>query len=410
MEGRAGGCDAEGLAGQLSPESLLLREGAVKRVVFEHVAERDDSFSNRVELTNGDVLAARIRSFDGEDLVVESPFAGEIRIPRELLKTLQLGIHQQEVIYEGPAGLEGWTPNGRDVDSWSSEDGVLRMAGGGSLSRELKLPQQFVVLFTLEWRNNPNFQFTFADPLLPTNSQCDRYVFRFAGNGIEVKRQASEGRRDTTIIPLYRTSELYPGNRLKVEIRVDRNNSMMQLFLNGEPEGRYNDPVPNVPTGNGISISSNSGGDGEHELSNIQVLSWNEESDRHRTEERGDVTMDSLIERRGDRYSGTLNSISPTGDRLAFSFKTDFLDTPVELPDTEISTIFFKSEENSRSTALNDSLVLRLQSDGFIHVSSCVFDGKRAKVTHPLLGELSFDRNGVLAVERKEVPIKATKP
>ncbi|MBK1883809.1 hypothetical protein JIN85_15435 [Luteolibacter pohnpeiensis] len=403
LDGIVRGISPDGveLESELSPKPVMLRGEAIRRVTFSSEGMPEDIPSSQIELSNGDLLAVNLESLDGGHLIANTPYAGKIDFPRSVIQTMQMGVFQQSVIYSGPGPLKEWQGGANLSTAWTWETGSLHMEGPGIISKELELPDQFAIKFDLHWRDTPNIDIRFADPLVEDGKPCDRYIFRFASNGIEVRREAESGKRYTTIIPLFRTADFYPGNQIEIEIRVDRPKAMLYLFLNGEREGRYHDPVPNVPSGNGISIdTSRAGRNGSHELTNLQVLDWNEQSDRYRTEERGNALTDSMIERYGDRFSGKLQSIQDRGQGMEFVFQTDFQSAPIVLPEQDVSTIFLKEESGSTSKQEQADYILRLKTGGFLHVTACNFDGEKAVVQHPLLGELTIDRSGVTELEK----------
>jgi len=387
----------------LSPEPVLLRGESVRKVIFSEAPLAEKLPSGRIELSNGDVLPVEIEALDETQLTAVSPVAGRLVIPRKFLKALHLGVFPNRVIYSGPTGPQSWIRDGANAENWEFDDGVISMHGAGKLGRKLATPQQFIVKFTFNWRLNPNFQFSFADPLLPNDQTSDRYYFQYASAGVEIKRESTTGRRYTTIVMLNRTPDQFVGNEMQVEIRVDREHSILSLYLNGEPEGRYHDPVSPAPSGQGISIVSNSNDDSGHEIREIEILEWDDTSDRHRTEDRGDGTQDALIERRGDRFSGKLLSISPSPEGALFSFKGDFQEQPIELPDREVSTVFFSESSEGALVSGPNPFLLRLRGDGTLRVSSSSFAGDRIEATHPLLGPVSLRREGVAALERAEL-------
>jgi len=390
----------------LSPEPVLLKGEGVSKVIFSEAPLAEKLPAGRIELINGDVLPVAIETLDETQLTAVSPVAGRLVIPRKSLKALHLGVFPNRVIYAGPTGPQSWIRDGANAENWEFEDGVIAMHGSGKMSRKLATPQQFIVKFRLNWRVNPNFQFSFADPLLPQNQTSDRYYFQYGSAGVEIKRESTTGRRYTTIVMLNRTPDQYVGNEMEVEIRVDRAKSMLALYINGEPEGKYNDPVLPAPNGQGISIVSNSNEDSGHELREIEILEWDDAGDRHRTEDRGDATKDALIERRGDRFGGKLLSILPSPDGALFSFKGDFQEQPIELPDSEVSTVFFSEQAEAASATGPNPFLLRLRGDGTLRVSSCSFSGDRIEAVHPLLGPVSLTREGVAALERAELSEK----
>jgi hypothetical protein len=389
------------LESPLAGEPILLRGEAVRKVTFSELADQGKIPSSRLELANGDILPVEIESLDEKELKVISPVAGKLQIPRDSLKSLLLGIHPNVPIYQGPAALEEFKSDAQHGDDWTCEDGILSIGGQGRIGKKLQPLKQFIVRFTLEWHNNPSFQFYFADPLLPAHQPADRYYFQFTPAGTEIKRESTKGKRYTPFVTLDRRPDQYAGNRLQVEIRFDREQSLLYLFLNGEPEGRYIDPVAGATDAGGIAFVSNAGNETETSISEIEVLQWDHNGDRHRTEDRGDPKADSLIGKRGDRFGGKLLAIRPGGEGPIFSFKSDFQDSPIELPESEVSTIFFQQPTNPSKDGAKP-FALRLKGDGVLQVSACSFPGDRIEVTHPLLGKLAFARDGVTSLERRD--------
>ncbi|HVJ46256.1 MAG TPA: hypothetical protein VM511_07720 [Luteolibacter sp.] len=397
------------LASPLAPDPVFLRSDAVRKVTFGEGDQAGKIPTSRLELNNGDILPVEVESLDEKQIQVVSPVAGKLTIPRTSLKSLMLGIHPNRVVYSGPKSEDDLKPEGPQAENWSYDEGVLLVEGGGRAARKLEPLKQFIVRFTMEWHNNPTIQFYFADPLAPsTQTIADRYYFQFNASGMELKRESvNGGKRFTSFASLNRRPDQFPGSRLKVEIRVDRPNSLLYLFLNDEPEGRFKDPVETPPQGGGIAFVSSAGNDTEVRFSGIEVLEWDPQGDRYRTEDRGDPKADSMIERRGDRFGGKLLSIGDGGNGKVFRFKSDFQDAPIELPESEISTIFFSEPEAKEAAALHP-FALRLQGEGIVRVSSCSFPGDRIEAVHPLLGPLLFSREGVTALERLD--LKGGKP
>lgn len=406
-EGRLSGTvrsiNNEGVVELVSPlanESLFLKAEAVKSVKFGREDTGEGVPTARVELQNGDILPIEIETLDDRQLMAMSPVAGKLTIPRESLKTLSFGIYPNQVIYPKNKSIEDMKPEGAGEDNWSYDDHSWSVEGLGRLTKKLEPLDQFSAKFTLEWDGNLSFQFSFADPLLPHGQISDRYYFQFGSGGIEVIREASkEKRRKTTLFSLNRRPEQFTDHRLKVEIRVDRTRSLLYLFINGEPEGRFSDPYGVLPTGGGIAFSSTEGDESHLNITSVEISKWNPHGDRHRSEDRGDSKLDSLIERQGERFGGSLLSIQPSSTGPIFRFKSDFQNSPIELPETEVSTIFFKERDKKMGDEVNP-FVLRLRGHGILRVSSCSFSGDRIDVTHRLLGQLSLERDGVTALER----------
>ncbi len=395
------------LASELSPDPIWLKSAALEKVLFSSSDAPPKPPPALIELINGDRLPASLESFDDRVLVVSSPEAGRLEIPRNALKSLQLGIRQRNLIYAGPRDLEEWSGEG-DVKNWIFEGGQLVANGPATASKNFALPAQFILRFTLHWQPKqiPNFQVYFADPLKAKGELCDRYYLQFGGAGLEIKREAAKGQRWSTIVVLNRSPNLYPGQQLQVELRVDRKGSRLQLLLNGEPEGQFIDHIPSIPDGSGITLVCNSQSSSPQRIGDIEILELDDAPDRHHAEERGDTKTDSLISSEDDRWSGHLMEILPgAAAEQVFRFKSAFQEGGVlEIPAGDVSTVFFATKDAGKPAAqpaaAPNPLVLRLRGQGSLRVASCVFTGDTVVADHPLLGRLNLRRDGIGAIER----------
>lgn len=408
LTGDLTGMDEAGTMTLISPISarpLLLNGEQVTRVDFG--ADDDDEGempSQRVELVNGDLLPVKVTSMDADSLHVESAVLGNIMIPRDTVASLQLGIFPQRVIYSDPASLEGWTRNEGSSKAWEVQRGEFVATGPGGISRDVGLPEKFIIRFTMSWKGLPNFQFRFADPTKKSGERADSYFLALTNSGLGVYRAASGKRGDTPIAMIDRQPEQVSGKKMDVEIRVDRSRGMLQFYIDGALEGRYTDPVPGVPEGTGITLVSRSSRESGLKIGKIEVLGWDDRGDRHRSERRGEGKEDSLIGRNGERFGGTLRGIRNDGGATVFLFKSDFQKEIIELPEEEVSTVFLGGDGRRPDTGNVGGLILRMRGKGEMRVSSCVFGDATVKATHPLLGPMEFARDGISSLERREIP------
>lgn len=406
LTGTVRSINAEGLvelASPLSPEPLLLRNSGVRKIEFSGAEATPEPPPALVELTNGDLLPVRIEKLDPKVLTVTSPVAGRLEIPRDRLTSVQLGVQLRKVLYTGPRSLKEWTDGEGDGQNWAFRPGGLVADGRATASRMMELPRQFVLRFTLKWplKKVPNYQVYFADPLKPKGEASDRYYLQFGRAGLEIKREAAKGKRYNTIAQLNRTPNQYPDAEMRVELRVDRDGSRLQLFINGEPEGEFFDPISPVPDGAGISLVCNGSSGTEQEIRDIEVTEFDDSRARHRSEERGDAKTDSLISREDERWGGHLVDIRKTSKGAVFHFKSDFQTEPLEIPEADVSTLFFASGEAAAPPGdPKPPLLLRLLGKGALRVSSCRVSGDTVSAVHPLLGALEFGRDGVVSLER----------
>ncbi len=413
LSGEVRSIDANGvvdLVSPLAPEPLRLRPEAVRKITF---AEHDDNAvlpAGLVELVNGDLLPATIEDLNGDRLKVASSDIGELEIARSALKSIQFGVHNQQLLYKGPNSLEEWSKEMDGARNWSFRRDTLTSNGPAVAMREVKVPERFVLRFHLKWKSTPSFTVYFADPLEEGGNKVDRYFLQFSASGIEVKRESSRGQKLQSVILLNREPSDFPTNQVEVELRVDRKGSKIHLLLNGEPEASGVDPVEGAPTGSGIVFVSSTATSVTQEISEIQVLDFDDARERHHSEDRGDPKTDSMISRDEDRWGGRLMSIRPATDGPLVTFESDFQEQPLELRESDVSTVFFARTGDAAAVADGqDSWVVRLRGGGALHLTSCVISADRIAASHPLLGALDIGRAGVVALERLPEPAPAKK-
>jgi len=394
------------LASELAPDPLRLQPGAVDRIEFRSTGAVPPPPPPPavVELTNGDLLPATLEALDERQLTVISPEAGRLVIPREALQSLHLGIRHHPVIYAGPRNLDEWTHGDLEAKNWVFERDGLIANGPAAASLSLPLPQQFILRLTLKWQPQqiPNFQVFFADPLKAKGESCDRYYLQFGGAGVEIKREASHGKRFNTLVQLNRIPNLYPDHQLQVELRMDRKAARLQILLNGEPEGEFVDPIPAVPDGSGIRLVCNPPNGSSQEIRGLEILKLNDARGHHHAADRGDPQTDSLISREDDRWGGHLVDIRQTDSGQVCRFSSGARNDALEIPAADVSTVFFATKAETPPAQAPHLFVVRLRGDGALRVASCEFHADVVAASHPLLGALNLRREGVLSMERLE--------
>lgn len=404
LTGKVRSIDANGiveLLSQLSPEPVLLKPDAVRKVTFESSGVIASPPAGRVELTNGDILPARVVSLDEKALKVSSPDVGELDIPRTSMSSIQFGVPRQSAIYSGPRSLEEWTADVDGAKNWRFVKEGLLSKGPAVAIRKVDVPERFVFKFTLKWKTSPSFTVYFADPLATDSEKVDRYFLQFSPSGFEVKRESGGAPKIQNVIILTRSPDEFPSNEVEVELRVDRKASKIHLYLNGEPEASGVDPVEDPPEGSGFVFVSSSPSGTTQEIRDIEILDFDNTGERHHSEERGDPEFDSLISRDDDRWSGHLAKIQAGEDGMVLSFTSDFQEEVLELLDSDISTVFFASAKSTDAVDdTGDAWVLRLRGGGSLHVGACTISENGVSASHPLLGPLEIRREGVVALER----------
>jgi hypothetical protein len=393
------------LQSELSNEPLRLRGAMVEKVDFAVSAEDPEPPAVKVELVNGDVIPCSIVEMDGRGVLVDSPVLGKLRIERRHLAAMQFGIHARKVVYEGPRDGGEWMHPDDDDTTWNYEDGALVAEGQAFASRDVKLPENFILRYELEWERNamPSLQVYFCDPLVAVGERCDRYYLQFGSAGFELKRESATGKRYTTIAFVNRMPGEFPDRKLQVELQVDRRDSSLRLMLDDKAEGEWRDPVGSAPAGGGMALVSQASDGVVQSLRGIAVRENDATPQRHRAERRADVNRDSMITRKDERWTGELVGIAATNAGRVLSFKSDFGDKLVELPEADVSTVFFPQSADDSALVPEVSYLLRVADGGVLRIASCRFAEDVAIVNHPLLGSLNLGREKLRVIE-KAVP------
>ncbi len=391
------------LKSDLTNGPIFLKGDYVQKIDLSSSPRESGLTTAMVYLVNGDRLPAVIDSLDERTLSVVSPDMGHMEIPRDIIQSLQPGIRSRKVIYQGPLGLEEWTSRDGGMANWTFKNNALISSSQSTAEMKLGLPANFVMKFTLVWQDDmvPNFQIFFADPHAAKGTSSNRYYMQFGGAGIEIKREAATGKRYHTLATINQSHEQFPKRRMDVRIEVNRDTARIRLILNGELADELADPIAPLPDGGGITLVCNTANGGEQQIRDIEILEHDETTIRHRSEDRGDPTQDSLITREDERWTGQLLGIRHDEKGNYFRFKTSHRNEPFEIPENQVSMIFIASGKTGNPTGNQEPpFRLRLHDNGTLGVNSCGFEDDSAIADHSLLGRLNLKRSGILAIEK----------
>jgi len=406
LSGTLQSINAEGIIEWNSPFAetpLKLRTDKLQQVEFPESAQEVAPAPVMITLRNGDELPAlAIHQWGEGGLATETSIAGAVTIPRDVLASAQYGIRSENIIYSGPQNLREWTTGRGEPGNWTLRGKSLVSSGQSVAAHDFKLPENFSLRFGLEWQTrSPNFSCTFADPLAMGSTNQDYYRFNFDSSGIRIVRHVKDKSPYRTLAQWQRRPSQFPG-KMEVEIRVNRSKRQLELLIDGESEGLVVDPIETLPKSSGVSFSCVTQSDGTQAISNIRLVELNGTRARHLAEDRGDATRDSLITADDDRWSGKLISIINNEKGRHLVFKPTFSQEPWEVPENEISTLFFADPKPSEggAKAPDGRFVLEFHGSGELTVTDCVIEGDLVQATHPLIGALQIQRQSVRLIRR----------
>ncbi|AMV17595.1 TlpA family protein disulfide reductase [Planctomyces sp. SH-PL14] len=131
-----------------------------------------------VELASGDILFGNLVRFDDKEIELAVPEGTPFVVNVPAVKRLYRMDADNGVIFQGPAGLAGWSESGPE-GGWS-EDGptLMSVKHGATLTRDISLPEDAAIEIQLGWEKTPAFILALGmDP----NAKADhrQHGFRF---------------------------------------------------------------------------------------------------------------------------------------------------------------------------------------------------------------------------------------
>jgi hypothetical protein len=405
LDGKAVSMDRNGVVTvetEISPGPVSIRPEGIRQVLFSHDGISPDTHDARVQLTNGDLIPCDLKTITAEEVEVSTDFAGNLSIPRKFVRLMQLGVRPRRVLLDEIGQADDWNISRSD---WIVENGVLVSSGSGHAGRAIDdLPDAFSVSFLLQWEQRPVFKFFFcADPKQGSSGNQDRYYLQFNAAGFGLKRQSTGSTAYPDLGVVTQTPDQFKERQVHIELRVDRRTHMIHLFLDGRFEGRFPDQLDTVPDASGIVFESGNSASRSLRISALTVREWDASGDRHESEDRGDPSLDAVIDHVGQRMSGRLLKTAPgeqdryRGETVVL-FQSPHLEKPIEIPVDGISTIFLNGPEFSPEPP---ELSFGLVSKGRVTATGARFDPNGIHLDHPLLGPLTLARPAVLSLDRR---------
>lgn len=110
----------------------------------------------RVELVDGDVLFGSPVRVTADEVELETPRFGRLRVRRAAIRGL-VRRNVEELVYQGPNGLAGWQEIGA-TQEWTEEAGQLVTLGHtATIFSNVGIPPRAAIEFELSWRSQPDF-------------------------------------------------------------------------------------------------------------------------------------------------------------------------------------------------------------------------------------------------------------
>jgi hypothetical protein len=236
-----------------------------------------------VRLVNGDELSGALVSLDESVLVLDTRFAGRLKLPRSRVRALSPAPEPGVVLYDGPTGLDGWTAGKvqgvADAGQWRFVNGAFVATQSASLARDVKLPDRASIEFEMAWRGTFNLAIAlYTDSLQPVSLRAKENEPEFgAFYSLQLNNPVISLLHVTRPDPLRQLgqsiiSTFNQTNRARIAIKTDRQQNLVALFADGALLKAWQDPENFKAKGTGIRFVHQ--GMGAIRIASLRVTEW----------------------------------------------------------------------------------------------------------------------------------------
>lgn len=419
---------------------LVFKAGGVRHVVMGGGKVAPLRTLSHVGLANGDRLPGVIKAIDADAVVLETPYAGELRVPRDAVAMLAPHPMGGRLHYHGPFAEDEWKLAKGESSIDAAADGNPAPTagrwlhagaawywqgerGGGALYRESCMPERSVLKFDLAWKSRLGLALgihaDFAKPELhektPAASRLAGDIAdfaRFCGNGYILQLypnyvmlyRSEIGKDGAPRLERFQSGNLSArmseSGRTSFEIRSHPARGSFALFINDEFAMQWSEEGMAAVEGRvhrgegGIAFAAN-GENLSMRISDISISEWNGMPDSARSMETED--QDVVLMADGvDRYAGKVGSIDASGKLTLEANHGTFA-----FPLSDVAEIRFAKNRLTRKAdeASSGSMVLRLSPIGSISGRPQSGDHGKIEMRHPLLGLLGVSLESAVMLD-----------
>jgi hypothetical protein len=359
----------------------------------------DESNTCRVSFVNTDGLKGNLVSCDKDSVLLDTPYAGQLRLQRSLLESLVIVPPPQPATFEGPTGAEGWTagksvavPMG-DSGQWSFKNGAFFATKAASIARDLHLPDTAQIEFDLVWKATLHMAIAiYSDSLQPVSLASKETAPDFGGfYSLQVNSSYMDLmpiKKKDPIKPLgaIAVPALMQRNRAHFDIRASKRDHKIALLINGVLVKEWIDP--DGFAGEGTDVRFVHQGQGSVKLSNIRVRPWDGQLEQPSPTLANRVT-DSVRLADGTRLTGTVQNIA--NDKLAIATGTSTIQ--VALP--QLRQIDFATQNAAAAQTNSPPVKVLLTSGSIISGQLENWTAEAMTLKSPAFGVAKFNTKAV---------------
>jgi hypothetical protein len=317
--------------------SLVLKPDNISGIRFESAiaTNRANKPTCRFRFHNGDEVLGDLVGIDGETATIQSWFGGQLKSPKRAFSSLQFSAHGFKVLYEGPNGPDEWK-TGRTGHGWTYKDGTLIANGADILGRDFGLTNSSSLEFDLAWSGTFSLTVTvYAQTIERFDYSTSAYVFYFNPGGVSIQRiQAGAG---AMMLGRADIPEMLTKNRARLEIRSNREEGTLSLFVNGALVQRWKDSRGFVSSGTGVVFYSQVESP-TLKLSNIKLSEWDGRFEPE-ISSTNKLTEDVVFLANKDKVVGKVEGLGE--NKLRVQTRA----TPLQIPLSRVTEIYFANTE-----------------------------------------------------------------
>ena len=232
--------DTKGLvwSSEEATAKIAFRTENIKDILLGTQKSYAKNVNTQILLTNGDMIAGKLVKLSAKELILDTGYAGELKIDRFMIEAIYPGIGGESNEYKGPNSIKEWTIDNNSGDNSSKvtvKEGVLSLTGYYvCVGQDMKLPDLSKVEFEIESVGNSQIQIYGSK--IKKNPR-NGYVLYISSGYIYLQRYEDGSSNN---MGNFRSKELQRGKG-KITILSNKKEKKIILLINGKMVKQWSD-------------------------------------------------------------------------------------------------------------------------------------------------------------------------
>ncbi len=339
---------------------------SIKRVgLAKRNSNQAPEHKSRIELTNEDVLTGDILSIDKTNLVIDTWYAGKLKVKRSMLAKIAPNTQVSEYVYRGPSDISNWNVGTHSgAKSWAFKDGSLMSLTSTPIGRKFEnLPDKSAIHFRASWIGYPSFYLAlYTDNI--DQYHGNTYLLRISSSSVYLQRYSrrqGSSNLGSANISQFSNRRGHGFQDHAFDILVDKEKKEITMLVDRQKINRWVDASDSF-AGLGKGILFQPSNNQPFKISDIRIKKWDGTLPGPKTEVKTE-TKDMIVFSNGDKVSGSLVSISEG----KASFQTDYAELSV--PVKRIASISMADETRHRARRNANDITASFSTGGKVTVA-----------------------------------------